>query len=89
MARWYQQFGPLLDAYKAYSDECWADSTKRVAKEYFQKFYRPDMSIGLIKIEYVTEPMYMADSVETTTYYTHREPTFTGFMEFLKREVKP
>jgi len=30
-----------------------------------------------------------AKQVVVETWYTHREPTFTGFMEFLERKVKP
>ena len=74
MARWYQQFRPLLDAYKFYSDECWADSTE---KEGWVTHATP-VGMGMYSCYQTYEE-----------WWSHREPTFTGFMEFLKRKVKP
>lgn len=81
MSLWYQQFRPLLDAYKFYEDECRADST----------LYWTDIVLtGVADSSYV-EPWGWVYSYRTREekYYTHREPTFAGFREFLERKVKP
>ncbi len=72
----------LLQQYEAYAKECWADSSvSSVSMEYDSlatvKYYErhpSDKKWGLIMKE--------------TKTYSHPEPTFTGFIEFLKRGVK-
>lgn len=70
--------------WKDYKAECWKDSTKHVSK-------------GLM-IRNETGKWYLAEgdfysypsdaetrTVITATYYTHRTPTFEGFMEWMER----
>ena len=89
MSLWYQQFRPLLDAYKFYEAECWADSTKQTFHVYSSG--RNEYT-SLCPREYgetCIDPGISPRFRGHRTIYTHREPTFTGFMEFLKRKVKP
>ena len=65
----------FISAWTIYSDECWADSTKHEElRPCFSAVYPPC-------------PGHSYDPPRF--YYTHREPTLPGFMEFLERKVKP
>lgn len=89
MARWYQQFRPLLEVLKFYSDECWADSTNQTFHVYS---YGGNEYTSLCPREYgepCIDPGINPGFRGHRTIYTHREPTFTGFREFLERKVKP
>ena len=61
----------LLGIYKAYEKECYNDSS--LHKEYISYVsYNDGKPVG------VGEPI--------RTYYIHREPTFKGFIEFLRKK---
>ena len=64
----------LLQQYEAYTKECWADSTKEEELKLCNSLVYPPC-----KGHSYNPPRY---------YIIHKEPTFTGFIEFLKRGVK-
>lgn len=72
----------LLDLWVQYSAECWADSGCWLVKSGIK---HPQYTY------YEYGGMYYREKIScrcSNYFVTHREPTFTGFMEFLKSRVK-
>ncbi|MFA5772920.1 MAG: hypothetical protein WC974_09345 [Thermoplasmata archaeon] len=72
----------LINLLTNYQDECYADSTEECfnvyvydGKEAFQHCSNHDIDLGF-------NPAYK----ETRNIWTHKEPTFIGFIEWLKKE---
>jgi hypothetical protein len=85
----------FLNEYQQYEAECFADSTEECFAIYVYTsavFYQnnertvwADTTYGRCgTIDPGINPAYQGERM----IYTHREPTFTGFMEFLKNKYK-
>lgn len=77
---WLKRF---TSDYREYSAECYADSTK-VRMGYFWQF-----NGEIFKAIYKPKGGEMVHNLkEVRDEYIHREPIFTGFMEFLDKKYK-
>ncbi len=89
----------FISAWTIYSDECWADSTRHdnflpQPHGYALPLWK-DWVTGMVDSNYV---LYAHGGSGVTLeliceklprfYYTHREPTLPGFIEFLERKVR-
>ena len=93
----------LLQQYEAYTKECYADSSKDTTyysthktfceaqdyKDKVESYAGMDRDIKIIKIKYSSPEFKFGHRYAVARIvWNHPEPTFTGFIEFLKRGVK-
>jgi hypothetical protein len=77
-AKWTPSFLALT---KAYRNECYADSSLQTFS-----MYRYDNDTAYrIKSKYDIDPAMNSNYIGEVTKYIHREPTFKGFLEFIKQ----
>lgn len=74
----------LLENWDSYKAKCWADSNRHscdmIYNEGVSYVPRTD-SAGFFKI-------YSAGTTGVEVWWEHREPTFDGFMEYLRKETR-
>ena len=82
----YQNFTilNLLSLYEKYEEECYNDSTKVL----FGYFYNYETGKEFKIIYEPKDDLMMANFVRTEHGYIHREPTFNGFIVFLRQQLK-
>jgi hypothetical protein len=72
-----------LKDYQQYETECYADSSKQYYR--LEQVWGERDSWRMAKILVDTETAENCKCI-LPYFYTHREPTFTGFMEWLKKK---
>jgi hypothetical protein len=79
--------GVLVTAWDLYSKECYADSTAvvrfpfRVGTSEWERQHYPPKELQRIE----AERRWAAEAIVRVTY-THRTPTYPGFIEYLRRQ---
>ena len=74
----------LLDFYDEYEKECYNDSTAII----FGYFYNWDDKKEFKAIYEPKGGVLLANLIKTEDGFIHREPTFQGFIKFLRKKCK-
>ena len=90
---YFHQMTRLINAWKGYQQECWNDSTLVYGEPQYSTIVVPvddrvkNYPENVKRLIVFNDSMFVTQ-VYTPTWYSHKQPTFEGFMEYLERRLK-